>query len=85
MSIFSAIKKFFVGTPVGDLIGTPTIKIEKDASAPAPYKVPEPVTTTPITPAIAAKKKPAPKKPAAAPKKPVVAKAAVRKPRAPKV
>jgi len=85
MSFFSAIKKFFVGTPVGDLIGTPTIKIEKGARQAAPYKVPEPVTTAPIPPAIAAKKKPAAKKPAAAPKKLVVAKAVVRNPRAPKV
>jgi hypothetical protein len=36
-------------------------------------------------PAVAAKKKPAPKKPAAAPEKPVAAKASTRKPRAPKV
>jgi hypothetical protein len=78
MSFFSAIKKFFVGSP--------TIKIEEDAGVLAPYKIPEPaVVTITADPAAVVKKKPATKKPAAAPKKPVAAKAAVRKPRTPKV
>ena len=82
MSFLSAIKNFFVGSP--------TAKIEEDASMQAPYKIPEPAATTPIplvaevAPAVAAKKAPAPMKPAAAPKKIVAAKAVARKPRAPK-
>ena len=75
MSFLSAIKNFFVGSP--------TAKIEEDASMQAPYKIPEPAATTPIplvtevAPAVVEKKKPAAKKP-------VAAKAVARKPRAPK-
>lgn len=82
MSFLSAIKNFFVGAPA--------TKIEEDAGVSAPYKIPEPATTTPIplvaeiAPAVSAKKAPAPKKPAAAPKKIVTAKAVARKPRPPK-
>ena len=73
MSFLSAIKNFFVSTP----------KQESTVES-APYKIPEPAATTPIplvaevAPAVVEKKKPAPKKPAAA-------KAVARKPRAPKV
>ena len=78
MSFFLAIKKFFVGGPV--------IKSEESVNVSAPYKIPEPaVVTITAEPAAVVKKKPATKKPAAAPKKPAAAKAAVRKPRTPKV
>ena len=77
MSFLSAIKNFFVGSP--------TAKIELDHHIERhPVLVPAPAATTPIplvaevAPAVVVKKKPAPKKPAAA-------KAVARKPRAPKV